>query len=66
MDVEVVNAFKKVLDKQGLKFILSSNVVGGKGGPDGCEVITENKVTGKRETIQCDLIMVTAGRRPYT
>jgi dihydrolipoamide dehydrogenase len=50
-----------------LKFILGSNVVGGKAGASGCEVVIEHKdETHLRETIKCDLIMVTAGRRPFT
>lgn len=66
MDIEIINAYKKILDKQGLKFILSCNVVGGKASASGCEVELEFKDTKKRETITSDMIMVTAGRRPYT
>ena len=29
MDIEVTNAFKKILEKQGFKFMLKSKVVGG-------------------------------------
>ena len=42
MDVELSNAFKKSLDKQGFKFILKSKVIGGHGGPNGCKVEYEN------------------------
>lgn len=38
MDTELATAFRKSLDKQGMKFILKSRVVGGTGGPNGCRV----------------------------
>lgn len=38
MDIELSNAFKKTLDKQGMKFIMKSRVQGGVGGPNGCRV----------------------------
>ena len=38
MDVELSTAFKKSLDKQGMKFIMKSRVMGGTGGPNGCRV----------------------------
>lgn len=38
MDIELSTAFKKTLDKQGMKFIMKSRVQGGVGGPNGCRV----------------------------
>ena len=41
MDIDVTNQFKKLLEKQGIKFMLKTKVVGGKGGADGCKVDVE-------------------------
>lgn len=41
MDVEVTGQFKKILEKQGFKFMMKTKVVGGKGGPNGCQVQIE-------------------------
>lgn len=38
MDIELSNAFKKSLDKQGMKFIMKSRVMGGEAGPNGVRV----------------------------
>lgn len=38
LDSEVSVAFKKSLEKQGLKFLLKTRVLAGRGGPNGCEV----------------------------
>jgi hypothetical protein len=35
MDIEVTSSFKKILEKQGFKFLMKTKVVGGKGGADG-------------------------------
>ena len=41
MDVEVTASFKKLLEKQGFKFLMKTKVVGGKGGATGCKVEIE-------------------------
>lgn len=41
MDTEITTAFKKILEKQGFKFMLKTKVVGGQGGPNGCKVEVE-------------------------
>ena len=46
MDVEITTQFKKILDKQGFKFLMKTKVVGGSGGPNGCKVIVENAEGG--------------------
>lgn len=42
MDTELSTAFKKSLDKQGLKFVLGKKVFGGHGGPNGCRIDYES------------------------
>jgi len=66
MDIEIANAFKKALDKQGFKFILNSKVTGGRGGASGCQAIVESVNNGHKETIDCDAILVSTGRKAYT
>jgi dihydrolipoamide dehydrogenase len=48
MDIEITNNFKKILEKQGIKFMMKTKVVGGKGGPNGCKVEIEPAEGGQR------------------
>ena len=48
MDVELTNMFKKILEKQGFKFMMKTKVVGGKGGPNGCKVEVEAAEGGNK------------------
>jgi dihydrolipoamide dehydrogenase len=66
MDVEVTNTFKKMLEKQGFKFMMKTKVVGGKGAASGCKVEVEPAEGGARQTLECDVILVSTGRRAYT
>jgi len=49
-----------------MKFMLKTKVVGGKGGSSGCKVEVEAAAGGEKQTIDCDVILVSTGRRPYT
>ena len=66
MDTELTTNFKKILEKQGFKFLMKTKVVGGKGGPNGCKVDIEPAEGGARTSLDCDVILVSTGRRPYT
>lgn len=66
MDVEVTQQFKKILEKQGIKFMMKTKVVGGSGGPNGCKVDYEPAEGGKKQTLEGDIILVSTGRRAYT
>jgi dihydrolipoamide dehydrogenase len=66
MDVELTNQFKKTLEKQGFKFLLKTKVVGGSGGANGCKVDIEPAQGGSKSTLDCDIILVSTGRRAYT
>jgi dihydrolipoamide dehydrogenase len=66
MDTELTTTFKKLLEKQGFKFLMMTKVVGGKGGPNGCKVEIEPAEGGARTFLDCDVILVSTGRRPYT
>jgi dihydrolipoamide dehydrogenase len=66
MDVETIQQFKKILEKQGMKFLLKSKVTGGSGGPNGCKVDYEPATGGEKKTLEADIILVSTGRRPFT
>lgn len=66
MDTEITTTFKKILEKQGIKFLMKTKVVGGAGGPNGCKVEIEPAEGGSRTFLDCDVILVSTGRRAYT
>jgi len=66
MDVEVTQQFKKILEKQGIKFMMKTKVVGGSGSANGCKVEVEPAEGGARQTLDADIILVATGRRAYT
>lgn len=66
MDIEVTTNFKKMLEKQGFKFMMKTKVVAGKGDASGCKVEIEPAEGGARSTLDCDVILVSTGRRAYT
>lgn len=66
MDTEITVAFKKMLEKQGIKFLMKTKVVGGAGGPSGCRVEIEPAEGGARTTLESDIILVSTGRRAFT
>jgi dihydrolipoamide dehydrogenase len=66
MDVELTANFKQILTKQGFKFMMKTKVIGGSGGPDGCKVEVEPSEGGAKQVIECDIILISTGRRAYT
>lgn len=48
LDFEISNQFKKILEKQGIKFLLKTKVVGGKGSAEGCTVEIEGAEGGNK------------------
>ena len=66
MDVEITTQFKKILEKQGFKFLMKTKVVGGSGAASGCKVEIEPAEGGARTTLDCDVILVATGRRAFT
>ena len=45
---------------------MKTKVIGGKGGPEGCKVEIESAAGGDKKTLDCDIVLVSTGRRPYT
>jgi dihydrolipoamide dehydrogenase len=66
MDAEVSRNFQRILEKQGLKFRLSTKVVSVKKDKKGALVEIESVADGKKETLSADVVLVAIGRRPNT
>uniref|UniRef100_A0A667YF14 Dihydrolipoyl dehydrogenase n=1 Tax=Myripristis murdjan TaxID=586833 RepID=A0A667YF14_9TELE len=67
IDMEISKNFQRILQKQGVKFKLSTKVMGATKRPDGkIDVAVEAAAGGKGETLTCDVLLVCIGRRPFT
>ncbi|KAI5627049.1 dihydrolipoyl dehydrogenase, mitochondrial [Silurus asotus] len=67
IDMEISKNFQRILQKQGMKFKLTTKVMGASRRPDGkIDVAVEAAAGGKNETLTCDVLLVCVGRRPYT
>jgi dihydrolipoamide dehydrogenase len=66
LDGEIGKQFQRILARQGMKFQLSTKVVGVEKAGDGLKVSVEPAAGGERQTIETDIMLVCIGRRPYT
>jgi dihydrolipoamide dehydrogenase len=66
MDGEIAKLMQRVLTKQGMSFKLSSKVTAAKPNKKGVALTFEPANGGKAENIECDVVLVSIGRRPYT
>lgn len=66
MDVDVSKEMKKVLEKQGISFKLSSKVVSAAAGKKGIDVVFEPAAGGAQEKGAYDIVLVAVGRRANT
>lgn len=67
IDSEVSKNFQKILAKQGLKFKLGTKVTGATKTGSGIKVSVEDvKNPDQKEDLECDVLLVCVGRRPYT
>jgi dihydrolipoamide dehydrogenase len=66
MDREISNEFKKILTKQGIQFKLNNKVTAVSNIKDKVVVDYINNTTAARERIECDKVLVSVGRKPYT
>ena len=64
MDTEVSSSFQKILIKQGFDFKLSTVLRSVSKEGDSLSVSVENK--GQTMDIDCDKVLISTGRRPYT
>ena len=68
IDAEMAKAFQRILIKQGLQFKLSTKVMAARrveGGKISVSVESAKDAT-KKEEMECDVLLVCVGRRPYT
>jgi len=66
MDKEVSNEFQKILTKQGIQFKLNNKVTAVTNIGDKVVVDYTNNKTMAREKKECDKVLVSVGRKPYT
>ncbi|GJQ71330.1 hypothetical protein Trydic_g11064 [Trypoxylus dichotomus] len=67
IDGEVAKTFQKVLTKQGLKFKLGTKVTAATKSGGVIKVSVEDvKSPDKKEELECEVLLVCIGRRPYT
>ena len=66
IDMEVSKQFQRLCTKQGLKFKLGTKVTAAKREGDKVKVSIEGVKDGKAEELECDVLLVCVGRRPYT
>jgi len=66
MDREISNEFKKILTKQGLQFKLNNKVTKVTNTKNKVVVDYTNNTTAARERVECDKVLVSVGRKPYT
>ena len=66
MDAEVARTFQRILQKQGLEFILGA-AVQGVSVKDGTATLTyKSRKTEKDATLEADTVLVATGRKPFT
>ncbi len=66
LDGEIAKQFQRILTKQGMKFQLSTKVVGVEKTGGALRVITEPAEGGAQTAIDADVMLVSIGRKPYT
>ncbi len=66
MDGEVAKQFQRMLEKQGVTFLLSSKVTAVEKAKAGASVTFEPVAGGAATTLAADVVLVATGRRPYT
>ncbi len=66
MDGEISKNFKKILAKQGLKFLMQSKVVAVEKKGGNVTVSIEGVKDGEKSSIEADVVLVAIGRRAFT
>lgn len=66
MDQDCMNVLRKNLEKEGMKFMLSTKVTASKVAADGVEITYESLTDGKTATMKAETVLVATGRKPYT
>jgi dihydrolipoamide dehydrogenase len=65
MDAEVARAFKRILEKQGMKFVMGAAVQGVVVARKSAKVTYKLRKTDAEAVLDADVVLVATGRRPY-
>ncbi len=65
MDADVQRTFKRILEKQGLKFIMGAAVQGVDATKTKAKVRFQPKKGGDEEVVDADVVLVATGRKPF-
>jgi dihydrolipoamide dehydrogenase len=65
LDLEVAKQFQRLLERQGMRFHLSTKVTGVEKSGDGLRVAVQG-ANGDNQSIDADVVLVAIGRQPYT
>ncbi len=66
MDAEVQKTFKRILEKQGLKFIMGAAVKGVETAKGKAKVTYALRKDDSEHTLEADTVLVATGRKPFT
>ncbi|XP_031097323.1 dihydrolipoyl dehydrogenase 1, mitochondrial-like [Ipomoea triloba] len=66
MDGEVRRQFQRTLEKQKMKFMLKTKVVSVDSSGDGVKLTLEPAAGGDQTVLEADVVLVSAGRTPFT
>ncbi|PWA78995.1 dihydrolipoamide dehydrogenase [Artemisia annua] len=66
MDGEIRRQFQRVLEKQKMKFMLKTKVVSVDTSTDVVKLTLEPSAGGEQSILEADVVLVSAGRTPYT
>ena len=66
MDGEISKSFKKILEKQGIKFRMEAKVISATNTNKEASVVVQDIKTGNKEEIKADVVLVAVGRKPFT
>jgi dihydrolipoamide dehydrogenase len=66
MDQQIAAEAKKSLAKQGLEFRMNTQALGASDSGNKKILEVMDRATGAKDTIECDVILVATGRRPFT
>ena len=66
VDAEVTKQFQRTLKKQGIEFRLSTKVTGVEKSGRTLQATLEPAAGGDAETLECDVVLMSIGRKPYT
>jgi len=64
LDQEIGKSFHKILEKQGIKFMLSTKVVRSEKKLSGVTLTVANVGDSKESKLSCDVVLVSVGRKP--